>query len=159
MNYWLLKSEGGCYSIDDLKKERTTPWSGIRSYQARNFMRDSMSLDDLCLFYHSNGDKQNPTGVYGVAKVVSKVHPDLTAQDKEDEHYDPKSTPDNPIWECVDVAYVSHLKEVVSLSEIKLDPKLTGIMVAERGSRLSIQPVSKKHFEYIVKDLGQTNLK
>ena len=158
MNYWLLKSEGSCYSIEDLKKDKTTPWSGIRSYQARNFMRDSMTLGDLCLFYHSNGDKQNPTGVYGVAKVSSKPHPDLTAQDEKDEHYDPKSTKENPIWECVDISYVTHLKKCVSLSEIKLDSGLSGIMVAERGSRLSIQPVSKKHFEYIVKDLGQTNI-
>lgn len=158
MNYWLLKSEGSCYSIDDLKKDKVTPWSGIRSYQARNFMRDNMTVGDLCLFYHSNGDKQNPTGVYGVAKVASKVHPDQSAQDKNDEHYDPKSTKENPIWECVDVAYLSHLKEPVTLSEIKLDPALAGIMVAERGSRLSIQPVSKKHFEYIVKELGQTKI-
>jgi predicted RNA-binding protein with PUA-like domain len=158
MNYWLLKSEGSCYSIDDLKKDKVTAWSGIRSYQARNFMRDSMAVGDMCLFYHSNGDKQNPTGVYGVAKVASKVHPDLTAQDKKDEHYDPKSTKKNPIWECVDVSYVAHLKEHVLLSEIKLDPALSGIMVAERGSRLSIQPVSKKHFEYIVKDLGETKI-
>ena len=90
MNYWLLKSEGSCYSIDDLKKDKVTPWSGIRSYQARNFMKGSMTIGDLCLFYHSNGDKQNPTGVYGVAKVASSVHPDLTAQDKKDEHYDQK---------------------------------------------------------------------
>ncbi len=158
MNYWLLKSEGSCYSIDDLKKDKVTAWSGIRSYQARNFMRDSMVIGDLCLFYHSNGDKRNPTGVYGIAKVQSKVHPDLTAQDKKDEHYDPKSTKENPIWECVDVSYVAHLKERVLLSEIKLDPALSGIMVSERGSRLSIQPVSKKHFEYIVKELGQTKI-
>ncbi len=159
MNYWLLKSEGDCYSINDLKKDNITPWSGVRSYQARNFMRDSMSIGDLCLFYHSNGKPTSPTGVYGLAKVVSKSHADKSALDKNDEHYDPKSTPQNPIWECVDIGYLGHLKNIVTLAEIKLDPRLSSIMVAARGSRLSIQPVSKEHFKYIVKDLGQTKIR
>jgi predicted RNA-binding protein with PUA-like domain len=119
-------------------------------------MKGSMSIGDLCLFYHSNGDKKNPTGVYGVAKIISRAHPDLTAQDSKDEHYDPKANAHNPIWECVDISYVCHLKEIVLLSEIKLDPKLDGIMVAAKGSRLSIQPVSEKHFKYIIIDLGNT---
>jgi predicted RNA-binding protein with PUA-like domain len=159
MNYWLLKSEGACYSIDDLKKDKNTAWSGVRNYQARNFMRDHMKVGDLCLFYHSNGTKTSPTGVVGVALVSSKAHPDNTALDPKDEHYDPKSTKENPIWECVDISYVSHLKNIVTLQEIKIDPALMGIMVTEKGSRLSIQPVSKKHFEYIVQNLGKTNIK
>jgi predicted RNA-binding protein with PUA-like domain len=158
MQYWLLKSEGECYSIDNLKKDKKTSWSGVRSYQARNYMRDSMVVGDLCLFYHSNGDKTNPAGVYGIAMVSSKAHADTTAQDKNDDHYDPKSTKENPIWECIDVSYVSHLTKVVTLKDIKLDPELSGIMVAERGSRLSIQPVSKKHFDYIVRELGNTSI-
>lgn len=152
MNYWLLKSEGSCYSIDDLKKDKKTAWTGIRNYQARNFMRDQMKIGDLCLFYHSNSE---PTGVYGVAKVVSKPHPDMTAFDKKDEHYDPKSKTENPTWMCVDIAFVKKFKNPISLSEIKIDPKLEGIVVSQKGSRLSIQPVSEKHYKYIVDILSQ----
>lgn len=147
MNYWLIKSEGDCYSIDNLKKDKKTTWNGVRNYQARNFMRDSMKVGDLVLFYHSNS---KPIGVYGVAKVASAPHPDGTALDKNDEHYDPKSTKEKPIWECVDFAFVEKLQRPISLEEIKHDHKLGGIMVAQRGSRLSIQPVSKAHFERII---------
>lgn len=146
MNYWLLKSEGDCYSIDDLRKDRKTAWSGIRNYQARNFMRDQMSVGDLCLFYHSSSE---PTGVFGIAKVVSKAKPDSTAQDKRDDHFDPKSTKENPIWMCPDIQFVSKAKISLSLYEIKADPELKGMMVRERGSRLSVQPVSEKHFKHI----------
>lgn len=150
MNYWLIKSEGDCYSIYDLKKDKKTAWNGVRNYQARNFMRDSMKIGDLALFYHSNS---KPIGVYGVAKVASKVHTDMSALDSKDEHYDSKSTKEKPIWECVDFAFVKKLTRIVSLEEIKMDYKLEGIMVAKKGSRLSIQPVSKNHFERII-DLG-----
>lgn len=150
MQYWLMKSEGDCYSIDDLKRDKRTPWGGVRNYQARNFMRDDMRVGDLVLFYHSNGDTQNPSGVYGIAKVSSKAHADQTALDPKDEHYDPKSTKENPIWECVDVSFVKKLARSVSLGEIKIDPKLSGILVAQKGQRLSIQPVSKAHFERII---------
>ena len=114
-----------------------------------------MQVGDLCLFYHSSS---NPTGVAGVCKVIKLAHPDITAQNKKDDHYDPKSTPEKPIWECVDVEYTKHIKEFVTLQDIKLDPALAGILVAQQGSRLSIQPISQKHFEYIVSDLGKTNL-
>lgn len=147
MNYWLIKSEGSCYSIDDLKNDKKVPWSGIRNYQARNFMRDGMKVGDLVLFYHSNS---TPNGVYGIAKVASKPYADVTAFDKKDMHYDPKSTHENPIWMLVDMAFVSKFKNPVTLEEIKIDPKLEGIMVAQRGSRLSVMPVSEKHFKYIL---------
>ncbi len=153
--YWLVKSEGGCYSILDLKRDKRTAWSGIRNYQARNFMRDEMRIGDLALFYHSNGKGEEPTGVYGIAKVVSKPHPDETQFDKRDEHYDRKSTRENPIWSCVDMAFVRAFKRPVTLAEIKRDPKLAGMAVRERGSRLSIQPVSEKHFTYIHDVLAQ----
>ncbi|MCC7436332.1 EVE domain-containing protein [Candidatus Nomurabacteria bacterium] len=149
MNHWLIKSEGDCYSIDDLKKDKKTPWSGIRNFQARNFMRDSIKVGDKVLFYHSNGTKENPTGVYGTAKVSSKPHADMTAFDKKDDHYDAKSKKENPTWILVDVSFVSKFKKPVTLSQIKFEPKLKGIMVAQKGSRLSIQPVSKEHFEFI----------
>ena len=146
--FWLIKSEGDCYSIDQFKKDKKTPWSGVRSYQARNYMRDEMSVGDYALFYHSN-DK--PSGVYGLAKVSSKPHPDQTQFDSKDEHYDSKSKQENPQWICVDFSFVKKFKNPISLSELKTDPKLEGMYVRRKGDRLSIQPVSKKHFEYIIK--------
>ncbi len=151
MKYWLIKSEGDCYSIDDLKKDKKVAWEGVRNYQARNFMMRDMSLGDMALFYHSNGTKINPTGVYGTAKVWSKVHVDQTQFDKKDEHYDPKAKIEKPTWHCVDFSFVQKFKNPVTLFEIKIDPKLEGMVVRARGSRLSIQPVSEKHFKYIEK--------
>lgn len=151
MQYWLIKSEGECYSIDDLKRDKKTAWAGVRNYQARNFMRDKMQVGDIALFYHSEG---NPSGIYGLAKVVSKPHPDLTAQDVKDEHYDSKATKENPIWYCVDFAFIKKFKNHMSLAEIKGNPKLSQMIVAQRGSRLSITPVSKTHFDYIVLKLS-----
>lgn len=148
MSYWLLKSEASCYSIDDLKRARTTAWTGIRNYQARNYMRDGMKVGDLCLFYHSNGTLEAPTGVYGIAKVVSAAHVDETALDPKDEHYDPKRE-----WMCVDVAFVEKLKHAVSLADIKKDPALRTMLVLRPGQRLSVMPVEEKHFKRIV-ELG-----
>lgn len=147
MNYWLIKSEPDCYSIDDLKKDKKTPWNGVRNYQARNFMRDSMKVGDVALFYHSS---TKIPGVSGIAKVVSTPHGDASAFDIQDEHYDPKSKKEKPTWICVDFAFVKKLPRLVSLEEIKKDHKLLGIMVAQTGSRLSIQPVSKLHFDRIL---------
>lgn len=150
MRYWLIKSEGSCYSIDDLKRDKKAAWTGIRNYQARNFMRDDMQVGDLALFYQSNGGGESPTGVYGVAKVASRPYPDPTQFDKNDDHYDPKAKEGEPIWACVDMAFSKKFKQPVTLGEIKLDRKLAGMEVRRAGSRLSIQPVSKSHFEYIV---------
>ena len=158
MNYWLIKSEGGCYSIDDLKKDKQVAWEGVRNFQARNFMRDGMRVGDLALFYHSSGTITNPTGVYGIAKVVKNAHIDETQFNKKDQHYDAKSIKGNEAkspWMCVDFSFVKKFADVVTLADIKIDPKLSGIMVAERGSRLSIQPVSEKHFNYITKILAK----
>src|SRR4051812_48485424 len=143
--YWLLKSEPTTYPIDALKKDKRTPWTGIRNYQARNFMRE-MSVGDLCLFYHSGKEK----AVAGIAKVVSKPHPDETAFDKKSYNFDPKSDRKNPTWILVDVAFQNKFMRTISLSEIKNDPVLEGIMLG-RATRLSIQPVSEKHFNYIVR--------
>jgi predicted RNA-binding protein with PUA-like domain len=154
MRYWLLKSEADCYSIDDLKRDKRTEWTGIRNYQARNFMRDDMRVGDKALFYHSNGTNDMPTGVYGVAKIVSASHPDETQFDKKDDHYDPKATKAAPIWHCVDVAFVKKLAIPVTLAQIKFDPMLAGMMVAQQGSRLSVQPVSEEHFRYITEKIG-----
>lgn len=148
MKYWLIKSEPDAYSIDDLKRDGQEPWDGIRNYQARNFMRDDMSKGDRVLFYHS---QVKPPAVVGVAEVASEPYPDPTAFDPDNPYFDPKSNPDDPRWILVDMAYVGHLGSPVPLPDIKSDPKLEGIMVARKGSRLSIQPVERKHFERIVK--------
>ncbi len=147
MNYWLIKSEPGCYSIDDLKKDKKTRWTGVRNFQARNFMRD-MKVGDKALFWHSGG---NPPAAVGIARVIALAAPDITAMDKKDDHYDPKMTKDNPIWIAPEFSYEESFKYPLSLAEIKRDPQLKGIVVAQTGSRLSIQPVSGQHFKRIVK--------
>jgi predicted RNA-binding protein with PUA-like domain len=148
MKYWLIKSEGDCYSIDDLKRDKKTSWDGIRNYQSRNYMMKDMEVGDLLFFYHSISD---PTGIYGIAKVMRKAHPDETQFDKKDEHFDPKAKREKPTWYCIDVAFVEKWKNPVSLEMLKKDPKLEGMAVREKGSRLSIQPVSEEHFKYIQK--------
>lgn len=161
-NFWLIKTEADCYSIDDLKRDGKTPWAGVRNFQARNFMRDRMKIGDSALFYHSSStDKKNPNGVYGIAKVTSLPYADATALNPKDEHFDSTSlsrkklaektnTKYVPTWMLVDFTFVKKFKTPFTLSEIKLDPHLEDMLVCQRGSRLSIQPVSKKHFDYIV---------
>ena len=144
--YWLMKSEPDVYSIDDLARDGTTSWSGVRNYQARNFMRDDMKVGDLVLFYHSNAE---PPGVAGIAKVVRTAHPDLTALDPRSPYHDPKATPENPIWQMVDVGFVAAFKRIVSLDELRADPALAGMLVIKRGMRLSVQPVDPTHFKRV----------
>lgn len=146
--YWLMKTEPESYSIDDLKNDGKTFWSGVRNYQARNFMRDEMKPGDGVLFYHSNAD---PSGVAGIARVVKAGYADHTAQDPDDSHYDPKATKENPIWYMVDIAFVRQFKHLVSLEELKRTPGLENMMVIQRGSRLSVQPVTEKEFKIVEK--------
>ncbi len=151
--YWLMKSEADCYSIDDLKKDKSTSWGGVRNYQARNFMMRDMSVGDVVFFYHSGGTKEIPAGIYGLATVSKLAHPDITQFDKKNDHYDPKTTKEKPIWYCVDIKFSKKLKNPMTLAEVKFDPNLSGIMLAQTGSRLSIQPVSQKHGEYLINNL------
>ena len=146
--YWLMKSEPNAYSIDRLKKDRTTCWDGVRNYQARNFMRDEMKVGDLVLFYHSNA---KPTGVVGVARVCREGYPDDTAWDKKDKHYDPKSTREKPVWMMVDIEFERKFPRIVPLEELKASKQLEGMLVTRRGQRLSVQPVDKKHFDIVCK--------
>jgi len=146
MAYWLMKSEPSAYSIDDLEREGVTHWEGVRNYQARNFMRDDMKLDDLVLFYHSN---INPAGVVGIGQVVREAYPDHFAWNPESRYFDERSTPEKPLWFMVDIGFVARFSETLTLQQIKEDPVLAGIMVAKRGSRLSIQPVEEAHFKHI----------
>ena len=148
MNYWLLKTEPTCYSIDDLKRDKTADWTGIRNYQARNFIRDDMKAGDMAFIYHSSCDVP---GIYGVATLTSAPHPDATACDAKDEHYDPKSTSEHPLWYSVVLKYVDTFPTPVTLAQIKFDPELNHMLVAQQGSRLSVQPVSKKHWDRVTK--------
>lgn len=145
MNYWIVKSEADCYSIDDMKKDKKTRWTGIRNYQARNFLR-AMNVGDEILFYHSSAE---PNGVYGIVKVTKKAEADPTAFDAKDDHFDPKATKENPIWLAPEVTFVEKFKRTVSLPEIKMRPDLSGIGIAQKGSRLSVFPVSEAHFKVI----------
>ena len=145
-----MKSEPDVFSFDDLKKrpKKTEPWNGVRNYQARNFMRDEMRIGDQILFYHSSCDIP---GVAGIAKVNSETYPDLTQFDKKSEYFDPKATNENPRWFLIDVTFMKDLKSFVSLEEIKKHKNLSEMRLLQRGNRLSILPVTREEFEYIVK--------
>jgi predicted RNA-binding protein with PUA-like domain len=146
--YWLMKSEPGEYAIRDLKESPggIGAWDGVRNYQARNFLRDEMKTGDRVLFYHSG---KNPA-VVGTARVVRSGYPDPTARDPGGKHYDPKSTPDNPIWFMVDIRFESEFDRPISLSELRTIPELAEMMLLRRGMRLSVQPVTRNEFETIV---------
>jgi predicted RNA-binding protein with PUA-like domain len=147
VRYWLLKSEPDCYSIDDLQRNGTTFWSGVRNYQARNFMRDEMKPGDGVLFYHSSAE---PPGIAGIAEIISEGYPDHTALDPDDDHFDPKHTPENPIWMMVDVKFVKKLDEPIPLSQLKATAGLEEMMVTKRGSRLSVQPVTEREWGVVM---------
>ena len=150
MNYWLIKSEPDAFSIDDLKSApgRKDHWDGIRNYQARNFIRDDMQKGDLAFFYHSNC---KPPGIVGICEIVSGAYPDHTAFDPNEKYFDPKSDPDNPRWLMVDVKYRRKTKRQISLEELRNHAdRLEDFALLRRGNRLSIMPVSKAHWDYIL---------
>ena len=148
MNYWLLKTEPGTFSIDDLWKapKRTTSWDGVRNYQARNMIRDQMKPGDLVFIYHSSAV---PTGIAGVAEVTRAGYPDETAFDREDSHFDPKSARDKPTWYVVDVKAVKRFDRIVTLDELRGMKGLEKMVLLKKGSRLSVQPVSAAEWEII----------
>jgi predicted RNA-binding protein with PUA-like domain len=146
MQYWIMKSEPSDYSIDDLERDGQEPWDGVRNYQARNFMRDDMRIGDTVFFYHSNVPEP---GIVGEARVCSEAYPDPTAFDPTDKHYDPKSDPKKPRWMLVDVCYVRTYPRTITIGELRDDPKLKGLRVAQRGNRLSITPVETRHARHI----------
>ena len=150
MKYWLMKSEPEVFSIDDLAnaKNQTTYWDGVRNYQARNFIRDEMKLGDKIIFYHSNSE---PPCAAGICEVVKEAYPDFTAFDPEDPHFDPKSKKDNPAWMMVDVKFVKKFSTIVSIDEMRGNPKLKDMKLLQRGNRLSVMPVTKVEFDEIVK--------
>ena len=153
MQYWLMKSEPGCYSIDDLQRDQVEMWDGVRNYQVRNMMRDDMKQGDLALFYHSNAGAE--TGVVGVMKIVREAYPDPTQFDPKSEHPDPKSDPANPRWLCVDVEYQDTFPRIVTLAELKTEKTLAKMSLLRKGNRLSVMPVTKAEFTHIG-NLAQT---
>lgn len=145
-NYWLVKSEPESYGIEHLKKDKKTAWTGVRNFQARNHLR-AMKPGDGVLFYHSSCAVP---GVYGVAEVASLPYPDPTQFDPESPYYDPRATEEKPVWELVDIKFAKELEEPVTLAAIRANPKLEAMKILERGSRLSVTPVSAEHFELVI---------
>lgn len=152
MNYWLMKSEPGAYSLDDLKRDGRTGWDGIRNYQARNLMRDQMQKEDLVLFYHSNA---KPPGIVGLAKVSATGLVDPSQFNAESKYYDSKASLENPRWIMVELEYVETFAQFVSLPDLRLSSDLEGLMALQKGARLSVQPVSVSHFKHICR-MGQS---
>ncbi|PJK10222.1 EVE domain-containing protein [Lysobacteraceae bacterium NML08-0793] len=146
--YWLMKSEPSEFSIDDLQAVPTEPWSGVRNYQARNFMRQ-MEPGDGVLFYHSNTDVP---GIYGLAEVASLPYPDPTQFDPQSQYHDPKATLEEPRWQLVDVRYVRHLKRPISLVEIREHRDDLGeeFALIRTGSRLSVMPVTAAQWKLLL---------
>lgn len=149
MRYWLIKSEPATFSIQDLAKapNNTTRWEGVRNYQARNFLR-TMKRGDLAIFYHSNAE---PPAAVGIAKVVREAYPDDTAWDPTSDYYDPKASPDNPLWSMVDVQLVATFPREIPLEELRGVKSLAGMELLRRGSRLSVTPVTMAEFRTIEK--------
>ena len=146
--YWLMKCEPSAYTIDDLERDKTTTWEGVRNYQARNFMRDQMQAGDPVLFYASNAD---PSGVTGLAQIARAGYPDAFAWKKGHKYFDPASTPEKPLWYLVDIGFIERFPEIVPLETLKHTRGLEKMMVTQKGSRLSVQPVTKAEYDIVVR--------
>lgn len=144
--YWLMKSEPESYSVDHLKADGKTAWTGVRNFLARNYMRDEMQVGDGVLFYHSSC---KVPGVYGIAKVASAPYPDPTQFDPSSDYFEPRATTEKPVWYLVDIAFASKLKEPITLTDIRANAKLRAMAILAPGTRLSITPVSPEHFTAI----------
>lgn len=151
MNYWLVKSEPDSFSIDDLGKapKQTTAWDGVRNFQARNMLRDSMKKGDLAFFYHSSCAVP---GIAGIVSIVRGGYPDVTAFDPKHHHYDADSKPAAPRWFVVDLKLKRKLKRVITLDELRkyADTKLKDFVLLRRGNRLSVMPVAKKDWDFVL---------
>ena len=153
MRYWLMKSEPGCFSIEDLEHSpgQTASWDGVRNYQARNLLRDEIRVGDKVLFYHSSCAE--PV-IVGLAEVVRGGYPDHTAQDPRSEHFDPKATPVNPIWYMVDIRLLTRLPRPLTRDDLRTHTVLAGMLVLQRGSRLSVQPVTADEWQAVLEIAG-----
>ena len=146
MRYWLMKTEPDEFSIDDLAKKKGEPWSGVRNYQARNFMRE-MQVGDGVLFYHASCEVP---GVAGIAEVAATAYPDPTQFEKKSDYYDAASKREEPRWSLVDVKFKRKLKRVIPLAELKDRKELEGFALLARGNRLSVLPVTKTQWDFIL---------
>lgn len=148
MRFWLFKTEADCYSIDDLAQasQQTTFWDGVRNYQARNYLRDDVRIGDGVLLYHSNSD---PLAIVGTLEVVKAAYPDHTAFDPNQQHYDPKSDPDDPTWFMVDVRLKQKFPRPVTRDMLKGAKGLAKMVVLQQGSRLSIMPVTESEWRTV----------
>lgn len=147
LNHWLMKSEPDSYSIDDLARDGTTAWDGIRNYQARNMIRDDMRSGERAFFYHSSCETP---AITGIAQITSAAYPDPTQFDAKSKYFDAKSTTEEPRWFLVDVTFERKLDRPITLRELKDHPGLRDFLLTRRGNRLSIFPVSKTHWELIL---------
>ena len=147
MQHWLMKTEPDTFGIDDLARVKVEPWTGVRNYQARTFMRDEMKVGDRVLFYHSNA---TPPGVAGLAVVKRTGVVDATQFEPSSPYYDPGSKRDDPRWICVDVEFVEKLPRLIALDELRANPALDGMVLLQKGSRLSVQPVSAAHYKAVL---------
>ena len=145
--HWLMKCEPSAYTIDDLARDGSTSWEGVRNYQARNFLRE-MTVGDPVLFYASSAD---PSGVTGLARVVKAAYPDQFAWTKGHKYFDPSSSKASPTWYMVDIGFVERFPEVVSLETLKSTSGLEEMVVTKKGSRLSIQPVTRAEYDIVVR--------
>jgi predicted RNA-binding protein with PUA-like domain len=154
-NYWLFKSEPSAFGIKTLAAapRKTAPWDGVRNYQARNFLRDQVSVGDYVLFYHS---REEPLGVFGTMEVVRAGYPDFTAFDPNSKYYDPGSDPAKPRWYMVDVKLMCQFDQPVTREQLQQDPVTSGMLVMKRGMRLSIQPVTDAEWHAVLKLAGTT---
>jgi predicted RNA-binding protein with PUA-like domain len=143
-----MKCEPSAYTIDDLERDGTTSWEGVRNYQARNFLRDEMQVGDPVLFYASNAD---PSGVTGLAKVARAGYPDPFALKKGHKYFDEASTKEKPIWYMVDIAFVEKFRRIVPLETLKQAKGLEKMVVTQKGSRLSVQPVTRSEYDVVVR--------
>ena len=149
-SHWLLKTEPTSFSIQDLaaSPKQTTCWSGVRNFQARNFMRDQMKLGERVLFYHSSTE---PPVIVGTAVIAREAYPDHTAWDKRDEHFDPKASPANPIWQMVDIRLEEIFPAPLPMDQLRQVRELRNMELLRRGSRLSVQPVTNAEFDAVLR--------
>jgi predicted RNA-binding protein with PUA-like domain len=145
LQYWLIKSEPDVFSIADLKSKKVEGWDGVRNYQARNNMK-KMKVGDVAFFYHSNA---KPSGIVGLCTITREAYPDESAWNPKAKYFDPKASPENPIWSKVDVSYLKTLPRMITLDELKSNPKFSQLTLV-RSSRLSVQPVTEKEFNDIL---------
>jgi predicted RNA-binding protein with PUA-like domain len=149
-SFWLMKSEPSVYGIEDLERDRSTSWDGVRNFKARNYMKE-MKNGDGVFFYHSNA---NPKAIVGLARVAKEAYPDVTQFDKKSKYHEPRATKEKPYWYMVDIEFVSKFDEPMPLERLRQTPELDGMALLKKGQRLSVQPVTPEEWKRILKMAG-----